>query len=226
MKTFRKTKIVGVVVFSTVLGMSAATGAVAATAVKSPAQSVSAGVAQKTLACYKGSAVKKITAANPKCPTGWTTKKPATSVGAKALAFSSTYKGTISMLWSSSDVKVSSMTGTGTGSNFGLTKLNGTGNSSPTAQCAPIFGSGSLSGAGGTLQLNLDPVSKGCGADSGAPTTVDITGNAVVTGGTGKFAGAKGTLKFVGSFLIKSTAAGSNESDAFTVALTGTLNLK
>ena len=53
-----------------------------------------------------------------------------------------------------------------------------------------------------------------------------MTGTATVTSGTGKFAGAKGTLKVSGTFSIKSTAAGSSESDNFSATLSGNLTLK
>ncbi len=40
------------------------------------AQAVPASAANKTITCYKGTTVKKVTAAKPKCPTGYTTTKP------------------------------------------------------------------------------------------------------------------------------------------------------
>jgi hypothetical protein len=224
MKSLRNSGLVGAVALGTVLGMSIATGASAVAPIHSSAsQSLITHVAKKTLVCYKAKVIKKITAVSPKCPPGWTTKKP---VAAKTAAFSGTYKGTISMLWSASDVKVTSLTGTGSGTNLGLSKVTGTGTSSPSNQCNPISGSGILTGATGTLHLKLATTSQGCGVDSAAPTVVAITGNALVTSGTGKFAGATGTLKVGGSFAIKSTTAGSSESDAFTVTLTGSLKLK
>jgi hypothetical protein len=223
MKPVRNSGIVVAVALATVLGMGVSTGASAVTPINSSvSKSVITHAAKKTLVCYKGTAVKKVTAVSPKCPAGWTTKKPA----AKTVAFSSTYKGTISMLWSASDVKVTSLTGKGTGANLGLTSVSGTGVSAPSNQCNPISGTGTLTGAAGTLKLKLATTSQGCGADSAAPTFVTITGSALVTSGTGKFAGATGTLKVNGSFMIKSTTAGSSESDAFTVALTGSLKLK
>jgi len=64
---------------------------------------------KKTIVCYKGTAVRRVTAVNAHCPAGWTTKKPA---AAKSEAFSGTYRGTIAMLWSSSAVNVTALTGT------------------------------------------------------------------------------------------------------------------
>jgi hypothetical protein len=205
--------------------MSGAIGASAATN-SSPSHSITlhaSTAAKKTIVCYKGTAVRRVTAVNAHCPAGWTTKKPAT---AKTETFSGTYKGTIAMLWSSSAVNVTALTGTGTGSDLGLSAVSGTGSSNPTSTCDPISGLGILTGGGSTLHLKLATSSKGCAADSAAPTTVTVTGTASVVSGTGKFAGATGTLKVSGSFQVKSTTAGSNESDAFSATLTGSLKVK
>ena len=40
------------------------------------ANGVPANAASKTITCYKGATVKKVTAAAPKCPSGYTTTKP------------------------------------------------------------------------------------------------------------------------------------------------------
>ena len=53
-----------------------------------------------------------------------------------------------------------------------------------------------------------------------------ITGSAVINGGTGKFAGATGTLKVTGSFAIKSTGAGFSESAAFKMTISGNIVTK
>ena len=42
--------------------------------------SVANAAAKKTITCYKGTAVKKVTATSPKCPAGYTTTKPAAKV--------------------------------------------------------------------------------------------------------------------------------------------------
>jgi len=214
MKSNRKSKLATVLVAVTAMSVLVATGGVA-------------NAATKSITCYKGTAVKKVTGASPKCAKGWTTKKPVTkATSAKVTAFSGTYKGKLSLLWSDSDVKATSATGTGTGTTLGLSALSGTGSSAPTDQCAAIFGSGVLSGGGNTLNVSFNSSAKACAGDSAAPTTVDISGNAVIKGGTGKFVGATGTLKFIGSFGIKSTAAGSSESTSFTLTVTGNINTK
>jgi hypothetical protein len=194
--------------------------------------------ATKTIVCYKGTVTKKVTAATPKCPTGYSTKKPVVKVTPKpaattakpatsgGTAFSGTYKGKISMLWSASDVQATSVTGAGTGTILGLDTLSGSGSSAPSSQCDSINGSGTLSGGGNTLKVTFDTSSKACGAEGAAPTVVNITGTAVINGGTGKYAGATGTLKVTGSFAVNSTEAGTKESTALTLTLVGNISTK
>ncbi len=226
MKSLKFTGITGALALVTLLGMSSSIGASAATTSGSThnlALNSHVAAKKRTIVCYKGNAVKRVVAIKPLCPRGWTTKKPAT---AKTEAFSGTYRGTIAMLWSASAVTVTSLSGSGTGADLGLSAVSGTGGSNPSGQCDPINGVGILKGASGTLHLKMATTSKGCGADSAAPTSVSVTGSAIVTSGTGKFAGATGTLKVLGSFSIKSTTAGSSESDAFSATLTGSLKVK
>jgi hypothetical protein len=232
MRSLKHTGIVGAIALVTAIGMSVTSGASAAVSNHSSTYSsthsstnhtLTAHVGKRTLVCYRGKLVKRIIAVKPHCPAGWTTKKPVT---ASTVKFSGSYSGTMSLLWSASDVKVTAMTGTGTGTTLGLTSVSGTGSSTPTSTCDPINGTGVLSGGGSTLKLTLATTSKACASDSAAPTTVAVTGTATVVSGTGKFAGAKGSLKVTGSFSIKSTAAGSSESDSFNATLSGTLTTK
>ena len=158
-----------------------------------------------TITCYKATAVKKVTAVAPKCATGWTTKKPvakptakptATPASTKAssgstIAFNTTYKGKISTIWSDSDVQA---TVNATGSGI-LDTMVGTGSSAPASQCDSVIGNGTLSGPGGTLTIKSDSSGKGCAADGAAPTSVALTGNAVITGGTRTSAGARQTRR-------------------------------
>jgi hypothetical protein len=123
-------------------------------------------------------------------------------------------------------VQATSVSASGTGNIAGLEALSGTGSSSPASQCDGINGSGIISGGGNSVKVTFDSSAKGCAAESAAPSVVNITGNAVISGGTGKFAGATGTLKVTGSFAIKSTAAGTNESSALTLTLSGNINTK
>jgi hypothetical protein len=252
-KLLGKSKFAGFLVVVTALGLLATTATVASAVtnktitcykgtlvkkVTSPTPKCPTGwTVKKTITCYKGTAIKKIVAVAPKCPTGWTIKKPivkattkptATSTKATSgvVAFAGTYKGKMSVLWSDSGVQASSVTGAGSGTTLGLDSLSGTGSSSPQNQCDSIDGSGVLSGGGNTLKVTFDSNAKGCAADGAAPTTVALTGTATITGGTGKYAGATGTLKATGSFAIKSNSAGFGETTALTLTLTGNINTK
>ena len=180
----------------------------------------SANAATKTITCYKGTVVKKVTAAKPKCPAGYTTTKPVVkpAVPAKGgvVAFSGTYSGKIALLWGDSYVQATSVEGTGTGNVLGLTDLSGIGSAAPANQCDTFNGSGTLGGGGNTLKVTFDSSAQACAADSDAPTSITFTGNAVINGGTGKYVGASGTLKVTaGAFNIQSSSAGKKESDAF-----------
>lgn len=196
------------------------------------ASMTSADAANKTITCYKGTAVKKVTAAAPKCPTGYSTKKPvapattAPAAASKAQTFNGTYKVKISLLWGETDVRATTVTGTGTGDVLGLTDLVGTGYSAPMNQCDGFDGSGTLSGGGSTLKLAFDTSAQGCAEDANAPTTISIKGNAKILSGTGKYAGATGTLSVKGTFSIRSTAIGSTEVISATLTATGSVTTK
>jgi hypothetical protein len=146
----------------------------------------------------------------------------------KKLAFKGSYTGTIGLLWASTGVTATSVVGHGPATLLGSSSMSGKGAGTAASTCNPFNGSGSLSGAGSKLLLKVVTSTKttACATGSAAPTTVLVNGVATVTGGTGKYKGATGTLKFSGSFNIQSTTAGSSESDAFTAKLTGTLTVK
>ena len=197
------------------------------------AGSTVANAASKTITCYKGTTVKKVTTA--KCPTGYSTTAPkaaattapaAGSTASKAVAINATYKGTMKMVWSDSDVKVSGITATGTGTTAGLTALSGTGGAAPSSQCDNINGSGTLGTGADTVAVKFDTSTQGCADSDAAPANVKLTGKAIVTGGTGKYAGATGTLTATGTFAVKSTSAGFTETQALSLTLVGTITTK
>ena len=183
--------------------------------------------ASKTITCYKGTSAKKVTAAKPICPTGWSTKKPKVPTTSKVatVAFSGTYKGQITMVWSSSSVKAT-IKGTGTGDVSGLTELTGVGTAAPQSQCDVLNGTGTLGSGANTIALSVVSTAKGCAEEAAAPTDVNVTGNATVSGGTGKFAGATGTLKLTGYFSVKATTAGTTDNSTFTVKIEGNVITK
>lgn len=194
-----------------------------------------ASAATKSITCYKGTVSKVVKAAAPKCPAGYTTTKPKSTPKAptapaasssKAMAINATYTGKIAMAWSDSDVQATSVTATGTGTTLGLTQLVGTGSSSPSGQDATISGAGYLSDGTNTLKASFDPSATAHAKEGAAPTSVAISGTATITGGTGKYVGATGTLKFAGTFPVSTTAAGTKDSGALTITITGTVNTK
>ena len=193
------------------------------------ANAVPANAANKTITCYKGTIVKKITAAKPKCPTGYTTTKPkvttkpAAPAAAATVAFSGTYKGNLAIVWGDTYLQVTSVTGKGTGNVLGLTDLSGTAAAAPAGLCDSFDAKGSIGGGGNTLTVAFDTSAKGCAEDETAPTTIKITGNAQITGGTGKYAGATGTLKVSGVFSVK---GGAKETAAFTMDVSGSIKTK
>ena len=198
------------------------------------AQGVPANAANKTITCYKGKLVKKVTAAKPKCPTGYTTTKPKVTAKPTAtattkpaadasVAFSGTYKGKLSIVWGDTYLQVTGVNGTGSGNVLGLTEMSGTAAAAPAGICDTFDAKGSISGGGSSINVTFDSSAKGCAEDESAPTTIKITGTTTITGGTGKYAGASGVLKVTGSFSVK---GGSKEDAAFTMDVSGNIKTK
>ena len=188
-----------------------------------------ANAATKTITCYKGTIVKKVTAAKPKCPTGYSTTKPkvtakpTTPAAAATVAFSGTYKGTLAIIWGDTYLQVTSVAGKGTGNVLGLTDMSGTAAAAPAGLCDSFDAKGAIGGGGNTLNVSFDTSAKGCAEDESAPTIIKVTGNAQITGGTGKYAGATGTLKVSGVFSVK---GGAKETAAFTMDVSGNIKTK
>lgn len=192
-----------------------------------------ANAANKTITCYKGTTVKKVTAAKPKCPTGYSTTKPkaaastpATSKGG-TVKINATYKGTVTMLWGDADVNVTNVTATGSGDTGGLDKLTGMGSAAPAEQCTSFDGEGTLGSGADTLKVKYADGSMACAADADAPTTVTIKkGPLTIVSGTGKYAGATGSLTLTGSWAVASASKGSKPATPVTLTLTGTITTK
>ena len=191
------------------------------------ANGVPANAANKTITCYKGTTVKKVTAAKPKCPTGYSTTKPKASTTTPAasgtVAFSGNYKGNLNIVWGDTYLQVTSATAKGTGNILGLTDMTGSGSAAPAGICDGFDAKGSISGGGNTINVTFDTSSKGCAEDESAPTTIKITGSATITSGTGKYAGATGNLKVTGVFSVK---GGAKETAAFTMDVSGNIKTK
>jgi hypothetical protein len=193
----------------------------------------SASAATKSITCYKGTASKVVKAAAPKCPAGWSTKKPAatkpaTTTAAAPVAINATYKGVIVALWSESSIDAT-VTGKSSANNGGLTDLTGAGSyaSQEGDKCITLAGEATLKGGSDSLKLEfVTPKSTACGKSADGPTTVDINGSARITGGTGKYAGATGTLAVDGSFQSSHPANGKTEKPELTLTLSGNIVTK
>lgn len=193
----------------------------------------SASAATKSITCYKGTQSKVVKAASPKCPSGWTTKKPAATptkaaTAAAPVAMNATYKGKMSALWSESSIDAS-VTGSSSTNNGGLSELVGAGSyaSQEGDKCITLAGEATLKGGSDSLKLEfVTPKSTACGKDADGPTSVEINGLAKITGGTGKYAGATGTLKVDGSFASKHPANGVTEKVDLTLTLSGNIVTK
>jgi hypothetical protein len=106
--------------------------------------------------------------------------------------------------------------GKGTGTLIGKSVLTGVVKATTAnPPCSPLNGPGTLAGAKGKLQLTLLPTSRGCAASEEDKDNISFSGSAKVIGGTGKFRGAKGTLRFTGNY--------NRAGGTFTVKLTGTV---
>jgi hypothetical protein len=132
---------------------------------------------------------------------------------AKTIAFSGKYAGTAVTNVTDNVVAISA-NGTGTGSLIGAGKITGKGTGDSSVQpCVPFTGTGSMTGAKGTLAFKVIPGSSGCGDEDGQ--VFSITARATVLKATGALAKAKGSLKFTG---VYNRGAGT-----FSVKVTGTL---
>lgn len=139
---------------------------------------------------------------------------------ARIIPFVGTYKGnaTVKITDNVADIaaagagkatllKASKITGKGKGDSSGASDTG----------CVPFTGPGSMANTGGTkLNFVVLPGSTGCG-DQDKSVPVSVSGKAKITTGTKAYKGAKGTLKFSGTY--------SQESGAFSIKFTGKVTL-
>lgn len=91
--------------------------------------------------------------------------------------------------------------GKGTGTLIGKSTLTGVvAATTANPPCSPLNGPGTLTSARGKLKLKLITGSRGCAAGEDDRDSISFSGTAKVTGGTGKFLRAKGTLRFSGHY--------------------------
>lgn len=132
-----------------------------------------------------------------------------------SITFSASYAGHVTEKVSGQTV-VAAPSGKGKGTPIGKSTLTGK-VTATTANppCSPLKGPGILSGAKGKLKITLLSNSRACVASQDQANNISFSGSAKVTGGTGKFRGVKGTLRYSGHY--------DRGTGAFTVRLRGTL---
>jgi hypothetical protein len=129
------------------------------------------------------------------------------------IAFVGTYAGQASTLVDGNTVTITAK-GNGKGTMIGAGALNAQGSGDSSQQpCVPFGGTGTLTGASGTIYFKTNAGASGCGDEGGHNFTVKAY--FLVTKATGKLAKAKGTLKAIGTY--------SRDDGTFTAKVTGTL---
>ena len=133
-----------------------------------------------------------------------------------SIAFTASYTGKATVKVSGSKADISA-DATGTGTLVGKSKLSGKGVGNNVEPCPLFGGPGTITAANGA-KLNFTITTSGgsaCTDEEGQ--TFSLLGRATIKGGTGKYAKAKGTFKFTGSY--------DRGNGLFTVKLRGTLTV-
>ena len=129
------------------------------------------------------------------------------------IAFVGSYSGQATTLVSGTTVTITAKgNGKGTLVGSGAISATGTGDSSQQP-CVPFGGTGTITGAGGTIAFKANSGASGCGDEGGHNFTVKAY--LAITKATGKLAKAKGTLRAVGTY--------NRDDGSFQVKLTATL---
>jgi hypothetical protein len=137
----------------------------------------------------------------------------ASALPTKSVTFTAKYAGQASTNVTGTTAAISA-TGTGLGTLIGAGKITGAGAGDSSQQpCVPFGGTGTMTGAHGTITYKLTTGATGCGDDGGHNFT--LVGHALVLKATGLLAKATGTLKFTGMY--------SRDDGTFTVKFTGIL---
>ena len=129
------------------------------------------------------------------------------------VAFTGTYTGQASTQINGTTATISA-NGTGKGTLIGAGSITGNGTGDTSQQpCIPFGGTGTITGAAGTIAFKLLSGASGCGDEGGH--TFTITAHLTVLKATGKLAKAKGTLKITGVY--------SHDDGSFSVKVSGKL---
>jgi len=133
----------------------------------------------------------------------------------KKITFSGSYKGTVTEKVDGSSISATAAA-TGKGTVIGSGTLAGVVKATTAnPPCSPISGPGTVSGPKGKLKLTVTTGSRGCAAGEDDQNNITLSGTAKVTGGTGTFKKAKGSLHFSGHY--------DRKGGSFNVKLTGPL---
>lgn len=136
---------------------------------------------------------------------------------AAGVAFSARFEGPAAVKQSGSAINILVSGVSGSGSPLGSAKLDGQGVGNSNAKPCPTFGGdGSMSAGGDKLTFHVNESSSGC-PDQDNQNQVMLKGSANVTGGSGKYAKAKGTLGFNGTF--------DRDSGTVSVSFSGSITL-
>jgi hypothetical protein len=120
------------------------------------------------------------------------------ALGASGHALTASYAGTVTAETSGASASATA-TATGRGSPLGAGTLTGSAHGAFTSgTCAVFAGTAVLAVPSGSITLRGRQASA-CGGGSGA-VDGSFSGRATVTGGTGTFAGARGTVSFRGTY--------------------------
>ncbi len=140
----------------------------------------------------------------------WVVKAPA------SIAFTATYSGKATVKISGSKADISA-DATGTGTLVGKSKLAGKGVGNSVEPCPLFGGPGTITAADGAKLNFVITASGGSACTDEAGQQFSLLGRATINGGTGKYAKAKGTFKFTGSY--------DRGNGLFSVKLRGTLTV-
>ncbi len=137
----------------------------------------------------------------------------ASALPTKIVPFTAKYSGQASTKVDGNVANISA-TGTGLGTLIGAGKVTGVGTGDSSQQpCVPFGGTGSMTGAKGSVFFKVISSSKGCGDEGGH--VFSLKGTATVLRATGKLAKAKGTLRFTGVY--------DRDGGTFSIKFIGTL---
>ena len=136
--------------------------------------------------------------------------------GTKKVPFRASFKGNAVVRVSGSHADIVSAKATGTGVPIGKGTLAGTGAGNNSDPCPLFGGPATITTKAGKLKFAISPIA-GSACTNEEAQQFSLSGRATIKGGTRKYAKAKGSFKFAGSF--------NRSTGAFSVKFVGTLTL-